>query len=151
MIKCLKRKCKSGWIQDTGCWMIKINVCRINEQIVGWDEFDTYDIKGLNSCVLAQHSVTRTKNFSTRACPAPSTTCPTASSTRTHSCAGSHTCPANAGTCNLRGLTRPTQDSNMYASNTKLCWNHGHELFFSNHLKMGQGRLDMQPWHLIHG
>jgi len=46
----------------------------------------------LSSCVLAQHSVTRTKNFSTlaRAAPAPSTTRarPAASSTRT--------CPAPA-------------------------------------------------------
>jgi len=27
--------------------VIKITVCRIKEQNVGWDEFGTYDVKGL--------------------------------------------------------------------------------------------------------
>jgi len=35
--------------------------------------------------------------------------------TRTHSSAGSRTRPANAGTRNPRGLTRPAQDSNTYS------------------------------------
>ena len=74
----------------------------------------------LSLCALAQHWVTRTKNFLTRACPAPapSTTCtrPAASSTRTRmqSSAGSCTCPATTGTRNLSGLTRPAQDSCTY-------------------------------------
>ena len=46
----------------------------------------------LSSCALAQHSVTRTKNFSTRARPAPA-----ASTTRTRPPAGStRTRPAPA-------------------------------------------------------
>jgi len=67
---------------------------------------------------LAQHSVTRTKNFSTRARPAPNTTRtrPPASSirTRTQSSAGSRTRPTHAGTRNPRGLTRPAQDSKRH-------------------------------------
>ena len=51
-IKCLKRKCDSGRIRDNGCWAIKITVCRINEQSFAWDEFGTYDIKGLSICPL---------------------------------------------------------------------------------------------------
>jgi len=61
----------------------------------------------LSSCALAQHSVTRTKNFSTHARPAPITT-------RTRPAASSSTRPSNAGTRNPRGSTRPTQDSNMH-------------------------------------
>jgi len=53
---------------------------------------------------------TRTNNSSTRARPAPSST-----RTRTQSSAGSRTRPANAGTCNPRGLTRPAQDSSVYS------------------------------------
>jgi len=49
---------------------------------------------------FAQPSFARTKNFSSRARPAPA-----ASSTRTR--------PANVGTLNPRGLTRPTQDSSV--------------------------------------
>jgi len=49
-------------------------------------------VSWLSSCALTQHSVTHTKNFSSR---------PAASSTR----------PANAGTRNPRGLTRPARDS----------------------------------------
>jgi len=66
-------------------------------------------------CALVQYSVTRTKNFSTRA-----------PRTRTHSSAGSRTGPAYAGTRNPPGLTRPAQDYCLYV---KACWtgesNHG--------------------------
>ena len=73
----------------------------------------------LSSRALAQHSVTRTKNFSTRARPAPAPAQSTtrtrlaASSTRsrTQGSAGSRTRPAYAGTQNPRGLTHPAQDS----------------------------------------
>jgi len=59
------------------------------------------------SHALSQHSVTRTKNFLSRARPAPSST-----RTRTHISAGSHTHPANVGrpTRNQRRSTRPAQD-----------------------------------------
>jgi len=65
----------------------------------------------LSSCALAQHSVTRTKNFSNRARPAPA---PSTTRTRTQSSAGSRTRPANAGTRNPHGLTRSVQDSRSY-------------------------------------
>jgi len=73
---------------------------------------------------LAQHSVTRTKNFSTRARPAPSTTRtrPPASSTRTQSSAGSRTRPTNAGTRNPRGLTCPAQDSKRHQWYYRVEW-----------------------------
>jgi len=45
----MKRKCDSGRIRDTGRCAIKITVCRIKEQNVGWDEFGTYDVKGINA------------------------------------------------------------------------------------------------------
>jgi len=64
----------------------------------------------LSSCALAQYSFTRTKNFSSRARPASSST-----RTRTQSSAGSYIRPANAGTRNPRGLTRPAQDSSVDA------------------------------------
>jgi len=50
----------------------------------------------LSSCALAQHSFTRTKNFSSRVRPAPAASStrarPAASSTRTQSSAGSRKC-----------------------------------------------------------
>ena len=64
----------------------------------------------LSSCALAQHSVTRTKNFSSRPRPAPSTTRshPATSSTcarpRTYSSVGSRTRTTHAGTRNPRGV-----------------------------------------------
>jgi len=39
--------------------------------------------------------------------------------TGTHSSAGSRTSPANAGTRNPRGLTRPAQDSSPHKTNLK--------------------------------
>jgi len=48
-MKRLKRKFDSCRIRDTSRWAIKITVCRINEQNVGWDEFGTYDVKGLKN------------------------------------------------------------------------------------------------------
>jgi len=48
---------------------------------------------------MAQHSFTRTENFSSHGRPAPA-----ASSTRTRT-------QSSAGTRNPRGLTRPAQDS----------------------------------------
>jgi len=91
----------------------------------------------LSSRALAHYSVTRTKNFSTRARPAPaaSTTGPAASSTRTRpaparkAVLGSRTRPANAGTRNPRGLTRPAQDSSRH---TKQDWGAG-----ARELKLG--------------
>jgi len=58
----------------------------------------------------------------TRAAPAPRTTRsrPAASSTRTHSSVGSRTRPVNAGTRNPRDVTRPAQDSNLYAGSCHL-------------------------------
>jgi len=55
--------------------------------------------------------VTRSKNFSTRAHPAR---------TYPHSSVGSCTCPANVGTRNPRGLTRPAQDSILQSGRLKL-------------------------------
>ena len=68
----------------------------------------------LSSCALAQQSVTHTKNFLSRARPAPATS---STPTRTQSSVGSRTRPANAGTHNPRGITRPAQDSSAYIKN----------------------------------
>jgi len=64
---------------------------------------------------LAQHSVTHTKNFSTRTRTKYNPHSPrhaaSSTRTRTQSSAGSRTRPANAGTRNPRGLMSPAQDS----------------------------------------
>jgi len=35
--------------------VIKITVCRIKEQNVGWDEFGTYDVKGLTMPIMTSN------------------------------------------------------------------------------------------------
>ena len=64
--------------------------------------------------------VTRTKNFSIRARPAPNSTRAHPARTDPHSSVGSCTCPANVGTRNPRGLTRPAQDSILQSTRLKL-------------------------------
>jgi len=76
-------------------------------------------------CFGSTH-IYRTKNFSSRARPAPAASStrarPAAASTRTRtqSSAGSRTRPANAGTRNPRGLTRSAQDSSTYSKHQRI-------------------------------
>ena len=82
-----------GLVAQAQCWQTTLVHPRVL-RFLSW----------LNSCALAPHAVARTKKFPTRM----------------HSSMGSRTCPANAGTRNLRGLTRSAHNSILQSGWFKL-------------------------------